>query len=52
MRMCLAVFWIMFFGLYYDIFIVDQVSVVLPILKFFGRKTIFYCHFPDKALIN
>jgi alpha-1,3/alpha-1,6-mannosyltransferase len=30
--------------------VVDQVSPVVPILKLCGRRVIFYCHFPDKAL--
>lgn len=30
--------------------VADQVSVVLPILRIFGYKTIFYCHYPDKLL--
>ena len=28
----------------------DQVSVVLPLLRLFRIKTIFYCHYPDKLL--
>lgn len=30
--------------------VADQVSVVLPLLRVFGIKTIFYCHYPDKLL--
>jgi alpha-1,3/alpha-1,6-mannosyltransferase len=30
--------------------VADQVSVVLPLLRMFGHKTIFYCHYPDKLL--
>ena len=30
--------------------VADQVSVVLPLLRLFGIKTIFYCHYPDKLL--
>ena len=30
--------------------VADQVSVVLPVLRLFGIKTIFYCHYPDKLL--
>ena len=34
----------------YDVVVADQVSVVLPLLRLFGVKTIFYCHYPDKLL--
>lgn len=34
----------------YDVVVADQVSVVLPLLRIFGYKTIFYCHYPDKLL--
>lgn len=34
----------------YKVVIADQVSVVLPLLRIFGYKTIFYCHYPDKLL--
>jgi alpha-1,3/alpha-1,6-mannosyltransferase len=34
----------------YKVVVADQVSVVLPLLKLFGFKTIFYCHYPDKLL--
>ena len=34
----------------FDVVVADQVSVVLPLLKLFGIKTIFYCHYPDKLL--
>jgi len=27
-----------------------QVSAVVPLLRFFNRKCLFYCHFPDKNL--
>ena len=30
--------------------VADQVSVVLPLLRLFRQKTIFYCHYPDKLL--
>ena len=40
-----------FFNQYdYSVVVADQVSVVLPILRLFGYKTIFYCHYPDKLL--
>lgn len=37
----------------YDYFIVDQLSVCLPLLHLFQEKrskTLFYCHFPDQRL--
>ncbi|KAL0229699.1 hypothetical protein PCE1_003267 [Barthelona sp. PCE] len=34
----------------YDLIIVDQVSIPVPLLKWKFKKVIFYCHFPDKLL--
>ncbi|KAJ3333416.1 Alpha-1,3-mannosyltransferase-like protein [Blyttiomyces sp. JEL0837] len=34
----------------YDIIIVDQLSVSIPLFRFTGSKILFYCHFPDKLL--
>lgn len=34
----------------YDVVVADQVSVVVPLLRLFGFKVIFYCHYPDKLL--
>ncbi|KAF9581655.1 Alpha-1,3-mannosyltransferase-like protein [Lunasporangiospora selenospora] len=34
----------------YDVIIVDQLSVSIPILRWTGSKIFFYCHFPDKLL--
>jgi len=35
----------------FDIVLVDQVSVTIPILKLFAaKKILFYCHFPDLLL--
>ncbi|KAL7711530.1 hypothetical protein QTN25_010798 [Entamoeba marina] len=33
-----------------DVYIVDQISVGVPIFKLFNKKVLFYCHFPDKLL--
>ncbi|CAD8139979.1 unnamed protein product [Paramecium octaurelia] len=49
-RMILATLYIIFFSGRWDVIIIDQVSVCLPLLWLFRRKTIFYCHFPDKLL--
>lgn len=38
------------FDLDFDVVVCDQVSAVVPILRFFGYRTIFYCHHPDKLL--
>ncbi|ODN80447.1 hypothetical protein L202_02687 [Cryptococcus amylolentus CBS 6039] len=35
----------------FDLYIVDQQSVAIPLLRFVsGSRVIFYCHFPDKLL--
>ena len=35
----------------FDVFIVDQQSVCVPLLRFLtGTRVVFYCHFPDKLL--
>nr|BAN42342.1 alpha-1,3-mannosyltransferase ALG2, putative [Entamoeba invadens] len=35
-----------------DLYIVDQISVGVPILKLFNKKVLFYCHHPDKLLVK
>jgi alpha-1,3/alpha-1,6-mannosyltransferase len=50
LRMILATIYIIFYRGKFDVFIVDQVSVCVPLLRIFNRKCIFYCHFPDKLL--
>jgi len=50
-RSILCVIWLIMFDQNdYKVVVADQVSVVLPLLKLFGFKTIFYCHYPDKLL--
>ncbi|TPX39281.1 argininosuccinate lyase [Synchytrium endobioticum] len=34
----------------YDLMIVDQLSVSIPIFRLSNAKILFYCHFPDKLL--
>lgn len=35
----------------FDVYIVDQQSVCVPLLRFLaGTRVVFYCHFPDKLL--
>jgi alpha-1,3/alpha-1,6-mannosyltransferase len=37
--------------LYPDIFVIDQLSTVTPLIRWFLlRRVVFYCHFPDKLL--
>ena len=34
----------------YDIIFVDQISLVIPLLKYSGARVIYYCHYPDMLL--
>ncbi|KAG0197373.1 Alpha-1,3-mannosyltransferase-like protein [Mortierella sp. GBA30] len=34
----------------FDVILVDQLSVSIPMLRWTGAKIFFYCHFPDKLL--
>ena len=36
----------------YDIIFVDQVSAVIPFLKWHGAKVVYYCHHPDLLLVQ
>jgi alpha-1,3/alpha-1,6-mannosyltransferase len=50
-RSIICVIWLILYNTHaYEVVVADQVSVVLPILRMFGYKTIFYCHYPDKLL--
>jgi len=55
-RMLWCTFMVSLFYSAFDVIVVDQVSAVIPLARFFAfilrRKTkvIFYCHFPDKLL--
>eukprot|EP00457_Paulinella_chromatophora_P009876 gb/GEZN01009957.1/.p1 GENE.gb/GEZN01009957.1/~~gb/GEZN01009957.1/.p1 ORF type:complete len:415 (+),score=58.35 gb/GEZN01009957.1/:28-1272(+) len=47
--------WAAFFiivGSSYDIIIVDQLSVAIPLLRLSRAKILFYCHFPDQLLVQ
>jgi len=35
-----------------DVVVVDQVSSPLPLLRFWGFPTLFYCHYPDMLLTS
>ncbi|KAJ4951842.1 hypothetical protein NE237_028674 [Protea cynaroides] len=46
--LCMLLFWPSF-----DIILADQVSIVIPLLKFKrSTKVVFYCHFPDLLLAH
>eukprot|EP01017_Pseudomicrothorax_dubius_P018577 TRINITY_DN2053_c0_g1_i1.p1 TRINITY_DN2053_c0_g1~~TRINITY_DN2053_c0_g1_i1.p1 ORF type:complete len:341 (+),score=82.83 TRINITY_DN2053_c0_g1_i1:37-1059(+) len=49
-RMIFAAIYLILYGGHFDVIVVDQVSACIPILRLFGRKVLFYCHFPDKLL--
>lgn len=34
----------------YDIIFVDQISLVIPLLKYSGARVVYYCHYPDMLL--
>ena len=46
-RILLMTLYIILFEKKYDVYILDQISFPLIILKLFRKKTIFYCHYPD-----
>ncbi|KAJ3023502.1 UNVERIFIED_CONTAM: Alpha-1,3-mannosyltransferase-like protein [Siphonaria sp. JEL0065] len=46
----LALTLMMFESKDFDVLIVDQLSISIPILRFSGSRILFYCHFPDKLL--
>mgnify|MGYP002411326379 CR=1 FL=1 len=45
-RMFLCTMWMLCYGPSYDIVVCDIVTLPLPLLKMFGSKTVYYCHFP------
>ena len=48
--MVLCALWVVLFAGHKDYYILDQVSLPIPILRCRNRKVLFYCHFPDKLL--
>lgn len=48
-RMLFAAIYLILYGGNYDIVIVDQIPLPIPLLNL-RFKTFFYCHFPDKLL--
>lgn len=49
-RMILCSLYVVLIAGKFDIIMVDQVSCILPLLKFFPHKIVFYCHYPDLLL--
>ncbi|KNH07471.1 glycosyltransferase ALG2 [Perkinsela sp. CCAP 1560/4] len=50
LSMVYAVTWLVLYGPVYEAFVVDQISIALPILRLLlgnTPKIVFYCHFPD-----
>ena len=51
LRMIYVAIYLVFFSkMKFDIIFCDQISACIPILRFSGAKTIYYCHFPDQLL--
>lgn len=48
-RVFLAAIYLLFFGGDFDVIIVDQIPLAIPMLNL-RFKTFFYCHYPDKLL--
>jgi alpha-1,3/alpha-1,6-mannosyltransferase len=48
--MLLCAIWVLLFGGHYDYYILDQVSLPVPLLRLRQRNVLFYCHYPDKLL--
>ena len=50
-RMIYAALYLVFFSsIQFDMIFCDQISACIPVLKFSGKKILFYCHFPDMLL--
>lgn len=49
-RMLICALWVIVFGGRYDYYILDQVSLPVPLLRLRQRNVLFYCHYPDKLL--
>jgi alpha-1,3/alpha-1,6-mannosyltransferase len=48
--MLICAIWVLIFGGHYDYYILDQVSLPVPLLRLRQRNVLFYCHYPDKLL--
>ena len=51
LRMLLAALYMILFAGFYDVIILDQVSIPIPFLRLFtSSQIVYYCHFPDLLL--
>jgi alpha-1,3/alpha-1,6-mannosyltransferase len=48
-RVFLAAMYLVFFGGNFDVIVIDQIPLAIPMLNL-RFKTFFYCHYPDKLL--
>ena len=48
--MVICAIWVVLFAGAFDYYMLDQVSLPIPLLKCRNRKVFFYCHYPDKLL--
>ena len=49
-RMLLCAIYVVLFAGAFDCYILDQVSLPIPLLRCRNRRVLFYCHYPDKLL--
>ena len=49
-RMLLCAIYVVLFAGAFEYYILDQVSLPIPLLRCRNRKVLFYCHHPDKLL--
>ena len=49
-RMLLCAIWVVLFAGGFDYYMLDQVSLPVPLLRCRNRNVFFYCHHPDKLL--
>lgn len=49
-RMLLCALYVVICARAFDYYMLDQVSLPIPILRCRNRKVLFYCHYPDKLL--
>ena len=49
-RMIICALYMLLFDNKFDIVIMDRYSATIPLFRLFGKKVLFYLHFPDKLL--
>lgn len=52
-RFILLAFYVVFFSAkekHYDLYLCDQISASIPVLRRAARPVLFYCHYPDQLL--